>query len=208
MDWLENQNLVMDDFVVMSCSAGAVAVQAYANEIIRKFPAKRRAIVVDSYAGIAHDKVDAKLFKSYNLCESDIFDWSPALKAACFNQTLKVPDMLEASIKANPSVPFIFINSKAGTFYTLQSPKLTFSSIRFRPTRHVLGEFLFHKISRQRKILRSTVPTARTVFKISQFFILPHRRIKPLLYQRQVLFHHLHHRIHQSSPSPSIHYTK
>lgn len=110
----------LDRLVLSGSSAGALGLQVWSGHLLARLPqARLRAVIVDSLAGLFPN--DARglpavsaLLKQYGVCKyiTTLTKETSRFGPACVNGTLTVQNIFSGNMKANPTVPFAFLQSK------------------------------------------------------------------------------------------------
>lgn len=98
------------DVLVTGCSAGSMATQMWAKQILTTLAWKRAAILPDSYAGVFPAGSFGPSIAGYGFCTSGFL--SPELYAKCIAETLTIEEVNVEFVSALPTVPIAFIESK------------------------------------------------------------------------------------------------
>jgi hypothetical protein len=115
IDWAREQGFgggdgVLEEFVVMGCSAGSVGTQLWADQLMTIFPSAKVAVVPDSYAGLFPEGTVGPLMKEFGICDTDLV--APSIKPSCYAGNLDIEDVVSTHIAAYERSPFAFIQSK------------------------------------------------------------------------------------------------
>jgi hypothetical protein len=115
LDWAKTQqqshslDSKLDDLVIMGCSAGSIASQIWANEIIKKFNYPRSSsVILDSYIGLFPQEVEGQLIYEFGIC--NLYFLPSDLKDLCHQQQISMFEFIYSQINSLPSVPFLFIH--------------------------------------------------------------------------------------------------
>jgi hypothetical protein len=99
----------LSDLVIMGCSAGSIASQIWANEIIKEFNYPRSSsVILDSYIGLFPQEVEGQLIYEFGIC--NLYFLPSDLKDLCLRQQISMFDFIYSQIDTLPSVPFLFIH--------------------------------------------------------------------------------------------------
>lgn len=99
----------MSDLVIMGCSAGSIASQIWANEIIKEFNYPRSSsVILDSYIGLFPEEVEGQLIYEFGIC--NLYFLPSDLKDLCLKQQISMFDFIYSQIGTLPNVPFLFIH--------------------------------------------------------------------------------------------------
>jgi hypothetical protein len=115
-NWLQQQvksgdiASLLNNFVVMGCSAGSVGTQFWADTLLTAFPAQHAAVIPDSYAGVFPDGTIGPLMAQFGVCETGLVP--AALQSSCESGNLDISDVVNTMIAKYPQYPFAFIQSK------------------------------------------------------------------------------------------------
>lgn len=117
LSWMEDQKFDLDQLVLLSCSAGSLGLQVHAHDILTRFPARRTAVVLDSFVGVFRYHKDSIQFQNFGVCQhTKLLNWDDELVEACYTKQLTAPLHTNRLIKAFPKVQFVGISSKTGTY--------------------------------------------------------------------------------------------
>jgi hypothetical protein len=147
LDWIQQQmkngglSSTLSELLVTGSSAGSLGAQIWSNYILENFPAKKAAVVPDSYAGYLPRGSVGELLKEYGFCESGLL--SASLKKKCLLTTLTVTDMgLEYQAK-HPTIPFSYAQSKTDivqyAFWVAVAATLKIPPVFITPTEFYAG---------------------------------------------------------------------
>ena len=114
-NWLSNQGLggddgILEEFVVMGCSAGSVGAQIWADILLTQYPAKLTAVVPDSYVGLFPADTIGPYMKAFGMCDTELIP--PDIRASCDAGNLDIQALVESHMNGVPNTPFAFIQSK------------------------------------------------------------------------------------------------
>jgi hypothetical protein len=122
LKWLKSQqqrkqflglNSQLTDLVIMGCSAGSIASQIWANEIIKElnYPLSS-SVVLDSYIGLFPPSIEGQLIYEFGICK--LYFLPSALKELCVNQHISMFDFIYSQMNSlsSSAVPFLFIHSQ------------------------------------------------------------------------------------------------
>lgn len=118
LSWVKQQQELrlisrkLDDLVIMGCSAGSIASQIWANEIIKELNYPRHSsVILDSYIGLFPEEVEGQLIYEFGIC--NLYFLPSKLKNLCAKQQISMFDFIYSQIRAIPHVPFLFIHPSA-----------------------------------------------------------------------------------------------
>ena len=119
LDWAvrqqQNDGLapVLDELVIMGCSAGSIGAQIWSNQVTAALKWKKASVVPDSYAALFPPGTEGGLIYDFGFCNSGFI--SDTLTATCKAKELTMRSINMELMTATPSLARAFIQSKADT---------------------------------------------------------------------------------------------
>ena len=115
ISWVNQQGFggddgVLEEMVVMGCSAGSIGAQLWADIILKQYPAKLTAVVPDSYAGLFPPGSIGPYMKEFGMCDTDLVP--DPIKPSCAAGNLDIQSLVISHMEGAPNTPFAFIQSK------------------------------------------------------------------------------------------------
>jgi len=111
LDWAVDQlDLRLQSLVIMGCSAGSIGAQVWARKVLNTFPAKRAAVIADSFAGVLPPPSQHSLMHRLSGCDETIVP--PDLCVPSVWRDVTVSQVFDRTMEDFPGVAFASINSK------------------------------------------------------------------------------------------------
>ena len=115
ISWVNQQGFggddgVLEEMVVMGCSAGSIGTQLWSDILLKQYPAKVTAVIPDSYAGVFPPDSIGQYMKDFGICGTDLVP--DTLKPSCDAGNLDLDLVVSRHIEGAPNTPFAFIQSK------------------------------------------------------------------------------------------------